>query len=316
MGPMPSERLSPAPPFTNVMVDLFGPFQVRGEVQKRTTAKAWGVIFTDLCCRAIHLEVVNGYDAQSFLLAFRRFASIRGWPAVMFSDPGTQLRASADVICHASENGTKWDFSPPDSPWRQGAVEALIKTVKRGLLHASQGRRLSLPETMTVFSEVANLVNERPIGTLSSQDSMLSVLTPNSLLLGRSTAANPGGYADDASLHARLALVENIIQQFWEQWTQLYAPTLLKHNKWKEGHRNLKVGDIVLVMDNAGSAFRGKYRLARVIEAFPGDDGVVRKVKLALKTFKVGDKVNEYKGQPDTNLERSVQRLVLLVPVN
>ena len=193
------------------MVDLFGPFQVRGEVQKRTTAKAWGVIFTDLCCRAIHLEVANGYDAQSFLLAFRRFASIRGWPAVMFSDPGTQLRASADIVCQASEKGTKWEFSPPDSPWRQGAVEALIKTVKRGLLHATQGRRLSLPETMTVFSEVANLVNERPIGILSSQDSVLSVLTPNTLLLGRSTAANPGGYADGASLHARLALVESII---------------------------------------------------------------------------------------------------------
>ena len=86
----------------------------------------------DLCCRAIHLEVANGYDAQSFLLAFRRFTSVRGWPVVVYSDPGTQLRASADVICQASTNGTKWEFSPADSPWRQGAVEALIKTVKQG----------------------------------------------------------------------------------------------------------------------------------------------------------------------------------------
>ncbi len=35
----------------------------------------------------------------------------------------------------------------------------------------------------------ANLFNERPIGTLPSSDSDLNVLTPNSLLLGRSRAA-------------------------------------------------------------------------------------------------------------------------------
>ena len=316
MGPMPPARLSPAPPFSHTMVDLFGPFSVRGEVQKRISAKAWGVIFTDLCSRAIHLEIANGYDAQSFLLAFRRFASIRGWPVVVYSDPGTQLRASADVICRASENGTKWEFSPPDSPWRQGAVEALIKTVKQGLLLATQGRRLSVPEALTVLAEVANLVNERPIGTMSGSDSVLSVLTPNSLLLGRSTAANPGGYAEYGSVYTRFALLESIVKQFWEQWTQLYAPTLLKHTKWKDEHRCLKVGDVVLVMDNINIAFKGKYRLARVVEIFPGADGVVRKVRLALKSFRVGDKVHEYHGQPDTNIERSVQRLVLLVPVD
>ena len=316
MGPMPSARLSPAPPFSHTMADLFGPFPVRGEVQKRTTAKAWGVIFTDLCCRAVHLEVANGYDAQSFLLAFRRFASIRGWPAVMYSDPGTQLRASAEVICRASENGTRWEFSPPDSPWRQGAVEALIKTVKQSLQLATEGKRLSLPETLTIFTEAANLVNERPIGTLSGSDSVLSVLTPNSLLLGRSTAANPGGYRENGSVHGRLVLLENIVQQFWQQWTQLYAPTLLRHTKWKEEHRCLKVGDVVLVMDNINISFKGKYRLARVVEIFPGPDGIVRKVKLAFKNFKVGEKMHEYQGQPDTNIERSVQRLILLVPVD
>ena len=316
MGQIPQERLSPAPPFAYTMIDLFGPFSVRGEVQRRISAKAWGVIFTDLCCRAIHLEVANGYDAQSFLLAFRRFTSVRGWPVIVYSDPGTQLRASADVICQASTNGTKWEFSPADSPWRQGAVEALIKTVKQGFQLATQGSRLSVPEALTILGEVANLVNERPIGIMSGSDSVLSVLTPNSLLLGRSTAANPGGYGGCGTLYARHTLVENIVQQFWEQWTQLYAPTLLKHTKWKDEYRNLQVGDVVLVMDNINTSFRGKYRLARVKETYPGDDGIVRKVKLALKNFKVGEKMHEYQGQPDSNIERSVQRLVLLVPVD
>ena len=200
---------------------------------------------------------------------------------------------------------------PPDSPRRQGAVEALIKTVKQRVQLATEGGRLSLAETLT---EAANPVNERRIGTLSGSVSVLSVLTPNSLLLGRSTAVNPGGYGEYRSVS--LDLHENIAQQSWEQWTQLYAPTLLRHAKWKEGQRCLKVGDVVLVRDNVNISFKGKYRLTHVVEIFPGADGVVRKVRLALKGFKVGDTIHEYKGPPDINIERSVQRLILLVPVD
>ena len=80
MGRLPLERLMPSPPFSNYMVDLFGPYKVRGEVQKRITGKAWGVIFTDMCSSAVHIEAMYDYSTSSFLLALSRFASIRGWP--------------------------------------------------------------------------------------------------------------------------------------------------------------------------------------------------------------------------------------------
>ena len=44
MGRLPESRLKSAPPFNYTMVDLFGPYEVRGEVQKRTKGKAYGVI--------------------------------------------------------------------------------------------------------------------------------------------------------------------------------------------------------------------------------------------------------------------------------
>ena len=65
------------PQFIYTMVDLFGPYVVRGEVQKRASGKAYGVIFTDLVSRAVHIEAVYGYDTCSFLLALSTFASIR-----------------------------------------------------------------------------------------------------------------------------------------------------------------------------------------------------------------------------------------------
>ena len=46
MGRLPESRLEPSSPFTYTMVDLFGPYEVRGEIQKRTSGKAYGVIFT------------------------------------------------------------------------------------------------------------------------------------------------------------------------------------------------------------------------------------------------------------------------------
>ncbi|XP_048579702.1 uncharacterized protein LOC125560998 [Nematostella vectensis] len=59
MGPLPDARLRPAPAFNSVMLDLFGPYTVRGEVQRRTSGKAYGVIFTDLTMRAVHIEAVD-----------------------------------------------------------------------------------------------------------------------------------------------------------------------------------------------------------------------------------------------------------------
>ncbi len=90
-GRLPEARLKPAPPFTYTMVDLFGPYLVLGEVQTRTSGKAYGVIFTDLVSRTVHIEAVYGYDTCSFIMALRRFACIRGWPEYIYSDPGSPL---------------------------------------------------------------------------------------------------------------------------------------------------------------------------------------------------------------------------------
>ncbi|CAB4001154.1 RNA-directed DNA polymerase from transposon X-element [Paramuricea clavata] len=125
------------------MIDLFGTYSVRGEVQKRTSGKAYGVIFTDLVMRAVHVEAVFGYDTESFLMALSRFVSVRGWPEIVYSDPGSQLIAAEREIAETwksidrqslhksgTENRLTWILGPADSPWYQGAVESLVKSAK------------------------------------------------------------------------------------------------------------------------------------------------------------------------------------------
>ena len=327
MGPLPKERLRPSPPFNSTMVDLFGPFLVRGEVQKRTSGKAYGVIFTDLYSRAVHIEAVFGYDTHSFILALVRFASIRGWPEKLYSDPGTQLVGaekelgemwkmirSESVYKRSTENGTQWTFGPADSPWHQGAVESLVKSAKRCFKLAINSQRVSPAEFATLCAETANILNERPIGVLPSTDSEINVLTPNCLLLGRTQAANPGGWSTCSSSKSRLDLIVTISETFWKHWSELYAPTLMRQIKWYKPQRDLRPGDVVAIADQ--NHLRGKYHIAKVSEVFPSKDGKVRRVSVSYKNFKQGEKVNMYKGAKDTIITRSIQRLALLTPVD
>ena len=320
MGGLPVERMTPSPPFTFTMLDLFGPYMVRGEVQKRISGKVWGVLFADMVSRAIHIEATFGYDTDNFMLALRRFVSIRGWPQKLFSDPGSQLVSAREdlklsITNSGSENGMEWVIGSADAPWQQGAVEALVKTVKRALHVSVQNQRLSVPEFITVCSEVANLVNERPLGVLPDLDSNINVLTPNCLLLGRATASNPNVWNSDVpcTLRGRGELVTAIVDQFWVHWVQLFAPSLVYRKKWHEPYRNLQVGDVVLVLEK--DAFKGSYRLAVVDEVRPGKDGLVRNVLVSYKNYKAGEKIHTYKGAKFTSVLRSCHRLVLLVPV-
>ena len=328
MGQLPEARLKPSPPFCYSMVDFFGPYLVRGEVQKRTSGKAYGVIFTDLTMRAVHIEPVFGYDTSSFLMALMRFVSIRGWPSVIYSDPGTQFVAADNelkkvwndldktaIIRKSTENGLEWKMGPADSPWQQGAVESLVKAAKKAISFSVNNQRLSASEYMTLCAEISNLINERPIGTIPGNDCEISLLTPNSLLLGRASAKNPGGWQPQSTnLSDRYHLVQNVADFFWKKWIELCAPSLIVQRKWHRSSRNLQPGDVVLVMDQ--NSLRGVYKLGLVREVFPGRDGFVRKVSISYKNFKIGEKVYEYSGAKDTVITRSVQRLALLVPVD
>ena len=59
MAPLPIKRLKPCPPFTNVMIDYFGPYIIRGTRQKRIRGKCFGVLFTCMIIRAVYVDNAN-----------------------------------------------------------------------------------------------------------------------------------------------------------------------------------------------------------------------------------------------------------------
>ena len=64
------------------------------------------------------------------------------------------------------------------------------------------------------------------------------------------------------------------IQDFWRRWSNEYLTSLNHQQKSRKPHRNVQIGDLVLIKDE--KIFHRQWPLARVIKVFPGEDGRVR----------------------------------------
>ena len=310
MGNLPEDRVKiHSPPFTVTGVDLFGPFLLK--YGRNKSSKAWGAIFTCATSRAVHLEIVESASAETFLQALRRFASHHGWPETIISDNGGSFVGAEMELRKLFIEGKKrladfavlhkirWKFITPLSPHQGGMYESLIKVTKRALRMSTGEQILSWNEMATIFAEVKSIVNSRPLTYMSDDPNDLRPLTPNHLLLGRASADIPHGpYEDTKNTHKRFQYVQTIVNNFWTRFIAEYIPKLIAtgRSKWQEMKYQVKKNDIVLIVEN--NVPRGKWNLGRVLEVFPGKDGVVRNLRLKTQ---------------NGELKRSIQKCCILL---
>ena len=288
MADLPEARFDDARAFSSVGVDYFGPMLVK---RLRTTEKRYGVLFTCLATRAMHLELAQSLDTDSFLLALRRFMSRRGRPRALYSDNGSnfvgaerQLRESLEewdqtkIVDELSQKGVEWHFIPPGAPHMGGAWERLVGCVKRAMKIVVGDSRLTDEVLHTLLTEVES--NGRPLTYVSSDGRDPEPLTPNHLLLGCANAnLSPGKfYEKEVNSRKRWRQAQTLADQFWKRWRSEYLPSLLARPKWQKERRNLQVGDVVLMIED--SAPRGFWPLARITAVFPGSDSRVRSVEV------------------------------------
>ncbi|XP_023248122.1 uncharacterized protein LOC111643960 [Copidosoma floridanum] len=145
MADLPAARVTPSPAFLRTGVDYAGPFPVRlAKHRGKGTFKGYVAVFICMVTRAVHLEVVEDYTADSFIAAFLRFTSRRGQCSNLCSDRGTNFVGAdremskmlmdrhknvsfADALCTL---GTQWHFNPPLAPHFGGLWEAAVKSTK------------------------------------------------------------------------------------------------------------------------------------------------------------------------------------------
>lgn len=95
-----SDRLSMEPPFTNVGLDVFGPWTISAHHTRggAVNGKRLAVIFTCLSIRAMHIELIESMDTSSFINALWRFFAVRGPLKVICSDCGTNSKGACKEL--------------------------------------------------------------------------------------------------------------------------------------------------------------------------------------------------------------------------
>ena len=289
MGELPVARVTPEqPPFTNTGVDYFGPIMVK---QGRSQVKRYGCLFTCLAIRAVHLEVAHTLNTDSFLNALRRFMNRRGVPKRIFSDNGTnfiggerELREGIQSFNQQKIHGillqkeVEWNFNPPLASHMGGVWERMVKSVKKIMKALLKEQVVRDEILLTIFSEVESILNSRPITEIHQDAKDSEPLTPNHLLLLRPNTCLPPGVfqkVDGFGIRA-WRQAQYLADRFWQRWLKEYLPLLQLRQRWTVPRRNLKVGDLVLVLDE--SVPRGQWPMGRVIKVYPDKAGWVRQV--------------------------------------
>ena len=286
MADVPDSRAAcGSAPFANTGIDVFGWFLVK---QGRARVKRYGCVFTCLTMRAIHLEVLHSLDADSLINALIRFMARRGCPSHIFCDNGTNLvgaerelrkdlRAidSKRVDAFLQTRDVQWHFNPPKASHMGGAWERMIRTVRKVLAPLLREQVLSDESLQTVLTMAEHLVNERPMTNVSTDPIDLNALTPNDLIRPPSSSFSLTGFENSA--RKRWKQVQHMADVFWKRWLSEYFPLLKARQKWVHPMVNLKINDIVLIVEDSR---RGEWPLARILDVFPSSDGLVRKVKL------------------------------------
>ena len=191
-----------------------------------------------------------------------------------------------------------------------GVTESLIRITKDHLRRIIENKRLTFIETQTVFFEIAQIMNSRPLGIYARPGSDPldgGPITPNHLLLGRASNRIPDLEYKNVNNTKRVKFLQSIVQEFWTKWNIVVFHSLVPQYKWHKSQRDVQIGDVVLIKEKDAKV--GEYRLGQVIESKPSKDGHVRSV-VVRTVYRNSD--NNVK---ISNLNRPIHKLCVIVPI-
>ncbi len=135
----------------------------------------------------------------------------------------------------------------------------------------------------TVISGAAALINSRPLTHVSHCPDDPEPLTPNHFLIGRLHPHLPMDKVEERDQLSRRHFIQAqaLLDSYWRRWISEYMPKLAERKKWFDNHPPLKVDDFVLVTDEASP--RGHWPIGKIEKLLPGDDKIVRVVRVRTK---------------------------------
>lgn len=207
MANVPEDHLEPVPPFTNCAVDYFGSFTIK---EGKKELKRYGVLFTCLALRAVHLETSSTLESDAFINTLRRFICCRGPVRQLRSDQGMnfvgakhELKVAIAELDHEhirnellKENCDWFTFvmNAPASSHMGGVWERQIRSVQSILSSLLEDNSLQLDDESlrTLMCEVEAVINSWPLtADFLNNPRSPTPLTPNQLLTMKTKVVLP-----------------------------------------------------------------------------------------------------------------------------
>ena len=299
MSDLPVERVEQAEPFTYSGCDCFGPFIIK---ERRSELKRWGIVFTCMSSRAVHLETLNSLTADAFINAYRRFVSRRGPIRKLFCDNATNFIGGEGYLAAAlsemdrgqirktllKDNCDFVEFHhiTPRASHMGGSWERQIRSVRAALnsLFQETGHQIDDELLRTVMAEAEGIVNSRPLSYACMTDTdLVEPITPSQILTLKQKVvlSLPGNFSrPDLYVRQRWRRVQYLADQFWVRWRREFLPTLQERRKWNRAEPNLQPGDVVIAIDE--DAPRCDWPMGRVVCVHPSSDALVRSVRVRI----------------------------------
>lgn len=298
MGALPFARVNDrSKPFSATIVDYAGPYDIRASKGRgQSSYKGYVAVFVCMATKAVHLEAVGDLTTQSFLHAFDRFISRRGFCSDMFSDCGTNFvgasnenrrseqdfwdSISKEIIPFLNTKNIQWHFSPPGAPNFNGLAEAAVKSMKYHLSRIIGSTKLTYEEFSTVLIRIEAVLNSRPISAISDDPNDFTALTPGHFLVGSALLARPQPPTEENPVK-RHQLMEKLVQHFWQRFRSDVLSTMQIRTKWNDKQPNIKENDLVIVKDDRFPV--NQWPMGRIVQLHPGDDGLMRVATIKTK---------------------------------
>ena len=160
----------------------------------------------------------------------------------------------------------------------------------------------------TLFTEIENIINSRPLTTVTSDHGDQVALTPNDILRLHSRNVFPVGPSNSTGgyIGRKWRQAQFLADVFWRRYKREYLSNLQQRQKWTKQQPQMSLGNIVFVVDN--SAPRNSWNVGRINKVHYSLDNKVRSADVLIIK-------NKYLGSEKSVLTRPINKLILLMSV-
>ena len=130
----------------------------------------------------------------------------------------------------------------------------MVRSLKKHLTFVVQQDDLHIEGLATALAQAEFVINSRPLTHVGADPRDMNVICPMDFLCPGVFAHSdddilPPSPPNETSLRYTWRQSRALVDGFWKRWSRDYVSALQARPKWRKEEENLKVGDVVLLVD-------------------------------------------------------------------